>query len=42
MHAIAHRLHGLAHEEIQFLSLVQSLFIGAVIALTPIIAAVLL
>lgn len=43
IHAIAHGLHGLAHTEIPIpLSLLQSLFIGAVILLTPIIAAVLL
>ena len=43
IHAIAHGLHGLAHMEIPILlSLLQSLFIGAVILLTPIIAAVLL
>lgn len=43
IHAIAHGLHGLAHEEIPVpLSLVQSLFIGVVILLAPIIAAILL
>ncbi|MEH2012397.1 hypothetical protein [Nostoc sp.] len=43
IHAIAHGLHGLAHTEIPIpLSLLQSLFIGAVILLTPIIAAVFL
>lgn len=43
MHAIAHGLHGLAHEEIPVpLSLLQSLFIGIVIVLTPIIAVVFL
>lgn len=43
LHAIAHALHGLAHLKIPVpLSLLQSLFIVAVIFLTPIIAAVLL
>ena len=43
IHAIAHGLHGLAHEEIPVpLSLLQSLFIGIVIVLTPIIAVVFL
>ncbi|HEY9597722.1 MAG TPA: hypothetical protein V6D33_08640 [Cyanophyceae cyanobacterium] len=43
MHAIAHGLHGLAHEEIPVpLSLLQSLFIGIVIVLIPIIAVVFL
>lgn len=39
----SHGLHGLAHMEIPIpFFLLQSLFIGAVILLTPIIAAVLL
>jgi hypothetical protein len=43
IHAIAHGLHGLAHQKIPIpLSLFQSLFIGIVILLAPIIAAVLL
>ena len=43
MHAILNGLHGLAHVEIPVpLSLLQSLFVGIVIFLTPIIAAVLL
>jgi hypothetical protein len=43
LHAIAHGLHGLAHVEIPVpLSLLQSVFIGAVILLLPILAAVLL
>jgi hypothetical protein len=43
LHAIANGLHGLAHVEIPVaLSLLQSLFIGIVIFLIPIIAAVLL
>jgi hypothetical protein len=43
IHAIANGLHGLAHVEIPVsLSLLQSLFVGIVIFLTPIIAAVLL
>ena len=43
LHAIAHGLHGLAHIEIPVpLSLIQSLFIGVVILLIPIIALVLL
>ena len=43
MHAIANGLHGLAHIEIPVsLSLLQSLFVGVVIALAPIIAVVLL
>jgi|SRR5919199_1845944 hypothetical protein len=43
IHAIAHGLHGLAHEEIPIsLSLLQTLFIGVVILLAPLIAAVLL
>ena len=43
LHAIAHGLHGLAHLEIPVaLSSSQSVFIGVVILLTPIIAAVLL
>ena len=43
IHAIAHGLHGLAHEEIPIpLSLLQSVFVGVVILLVPIIAAVLL
>ena len=42
-HLIAHGLHGLAHTEIPvLLSLIQSLFVGVVILLTPIIASVLL
>lgn len=43
LHAIAHGLHGLAHVEIPVpLSPLQSVFIGAVILLIPIIAAILL
>jgi hypothetical protein len=43
IHAIANGLHGLAHMEIPVpLSLVQSLFVGIVIFLTPIIAGILL
>ena len=43
LHAIAHGLHGLAHVEIPVpLSPLQSMFVGAVILLAPIIAAVLL
>lgn len=43
LHAIAHGLHGLAHVEIPVpLSLLQSVFIGVVILLAPILAAVLL
>ncbi len=43
IHAIANGLHGLAHLEIPVpLSLLQSLFVGIVIFLIPIIAAVLL
>ncbi len=43
MHAIANGLHGLAHIEIPVpLSLLQSLFVGVVVALAPIIAVVLL
>ena len=43
MHAIAHGLHGLAHKQIPIpLSLLQSVFVGVVILLVPIIAAVLL
>lgn len=43
MHAIANGLHGLAHVETPVsLSLFQSLFVGVVIALAPIIAVVLL
>jgi hypothetical protein len=42
-HMIAHGLHGLAHIEIPVsLSLLQSMFIGTVILLIPILAAVLL
>lgn len=43
VHAIAHTLHGLAHANIPIpLSLPQSLFIGIVIILIPIVAAALL
>jgi len=43
LHAIAHGLHGLAHVKIPVpLSSLQSVFIGVVILLAPIIAAVLL
>jgi hypothetical protein len=43
IHAIAHGLHGLAHVEIPVpLSSLQSVFIGVVILLVPIMAAVLL
>ncbi len=43
MHAIANGLHGLAHVEIPVaLSLLQSLFIGIVVSLIPIIAVILL
>jgi hypothetical protein len=43
LHAIAHGLHGLAHMNIPVpLSLLQGLFIGVVIFLIPILAAVLL
>ncbi|MDF5717702.1 MAG: hypothetical protein PUP93_28500 [Rhizonema sp. NSF051] len=43
LHALINGLHGLAHIEIPVaLSLLQSLFVGIVIFLTPIIAAVLL
>jgi hypothetical protein len=42
-HAIANGVHGLAHIEIPIpLSVLQSLFVGIVIFLTPLIAAVLL
>ena len=41
IHAITNGLHGLAHMEIPVsLSLLQSLFVGIVIFLTPIIAAI--
>lgn len=43
LHAIAHGLHGLAHAQIPIpLSLLQSVFIGVVILLIPIMAAILL
>lgn len=43
IHAIVSAIHGLAHQEIPIpLSLFQSLFVGIVIFLAPIIAAVLL
>ncbi len=43
IHAIAHTLHGLAHAKIPIpLSLPQSLFIGIVIVLVPVISAALL
>lgn len=43
IHALANGLHGLAHIEIPIpLSLLQSLFVGVVIALTPIVAVILL
>ena len=43
IHAIANGMHGLAHRSIPIsLSLLQSLFVGIVIFLIPIIAAVLL
>jgi hypothetical protein len=43
IHAIAHGLHGLAHQQIPVpLSLFQAVFVGVVILLAPIIAAVLL
>ena len=43
MHAIVYGLHGFAHKEIPVpLSLLQSLFVGVVVTLAPIIAAVLL
>jgi hypothetical protein len=43
IHAIVVTLHGLAHQKIPVpLSLLQSLFVGIVIVLTPIAAAVLL
>jgi hypothetical protein len=43
IHTIANGIHGLAHIEIPVpLSLFQSLFVGIVIALIPIVAAVLL
>jgi hypothetical protein len=43
LHAIGHGLHGLAHVEIPIpLSSLQSVFIGVVILLTPVIAAILL
>jgi hypothetical protein len=42
-HAIAHGLHGLAHIQIPVpLSWIQSVFIGGVIFLIPILAAILL
>ena len=43
IHAIANGLHGLAHVEIPIpLSLLQSLFVGIVVFLTPIVATILL
>jgi hypothetical protein len=43
IHALAHGLHGLAHKQIPIpLSLFQTVFVGIVILLAPIIAAVLL
>jgi hypothetical protein len=43
MHALLHGLHGLAHNKIPVpLSLLQSLFVGVVVILAPIIAAGLL
>ncbi|KAB8315400.1 hypothetical protein SD81_032350 [Tolypothrix campylonemoides VB511288] len=43
LHAIGHGLHGLAHVQIPIpLSVLQLVFIGFVIWLTPIIAAILL
>lgn len=43
IHAIAHGMHGLAHEKIPVsLSVLQSLFVGAVVVLVPIISAFLL
>ena len=43
IHAIAHGLHGLAHVEIPVpLSSLQSVFIGVVILMVPIMAAILL
>jgi hypothetical protein len=43
LHAIVHGLHGLAHVQIPVsLSLLQSVFIGGVIFLAPIVAVVLL
>ena len=43
IHAIGNGLHGLAHVEIPIpLSFLQSLFVGIVVFLTPIVAAVLL
>jgi hypothetical protein len=43
IHAIANGLHGLAHRSIPIpLSLFQSLFVGTVVLLTPMVAAVLL
>jgi hypothetical protein len=43
IHALVVALHGLAHQKIPVpLSLLQSLFVGSVIVLTPIAAAVLL
>lgn len=43
MHAIVHGLLGFAHKEIPVpLSLLQSLFVGVVVTLAPIIAAILL
>jgi hypothetical protein len=43
MHTIVHGLYGFAHKEIPVpLSLLQSLFVGVVVTLAPIIAAVLL
>lgn len=43
IHVIAHTLHGLAHTQIPVpLSLLQSGFVGGVVLLAPIIAAILL
>jgi hypothetical protein len=43
LHAIANGVHGLAHIEVPVpLSVLQSLFVGVVIFLTPIFAAILL
>jgi hypothetical protein len=43
MHTIAHGLHGLAHTKIPVpLSMIQEMFIGVVILLVPIVAAILL
>lgn len=43
MHVLLHVLHGVAHNEIPIsLSLLQGLFVGGVVILSPIVAAILL